>query len=262
MSKLSTLGYFFAGMGALFAGFGGWFLWQESSFSERSIPTRGTIVKLVDYRDSDGDTMYRPVAEYFDARGRRYEFSSNTSSSSPGFRIGEEVDILYDPLKPHDARIDTWGQRFLLPVIFSGMGSLFVLIGLGLVVFPILRARTIARLMQSGLRTEGTIVRLYRDTSIAVNDQNPWRAIAEAKHPRTGELCEYKSDALWERPYSAKEGDIVPIFVSASNAKKSYVDIDNAIASDTPSDDGHWKFGQARSSFGKAAPRGDTPGKT
>ncbi|MCK0127105.1 DUF3592 domain-containing protein [Erythrobacter sp. F6033] len=258
MKTISITGMFFAGIGAIFAAIGGWMLWGELALSDVSFSAQGTIIELADYRDSEGTTMYRPVAEFYDTSGRRYEFSSKTSSSSPGFSVGEQVDIIYDPLRPQDARIDTFGQRFLLPTIFTAIGSLFVLIGGGMVVYPMLRARAIRGLVQAGLQVRGTITDVSQDRRFAVNDRHPWRIIAEAEHPRTGIMTEFKSDALWERPIGAKKGDQVPVYLSAKNSKKSYVDVDNVTVSASQDEDRPWRFGETRRSFGKAARRDET----
>ncbi|MEE4201021.1 DUF3592 domain-containing protein [Erythrobacter sp.] len=228
MSKLGKTGVIFAVFGMLFAGIGGWIWLGERSFEARSVAAEGTIIEMDRYRDSDHKTMFRPIAEFTDANGRRHKFASKTSSSSPAFSVGENIAVLYDPAAPHDARIDSFSQRYLLPVIFMAFGGLFLLIGGGAAGSSLSSARTTARLKQSGLRVEGTVVDVFKDESVRINGRSSWRIVAEATHPETGELRDYTSDRLWDRPVGVDIGNGVPVYLSRGGAKAYFVDAANA----------------------------------
>lgn len=250
MSKVLNIGLIFAAFGAVFAGIGGWFLWDDWKFGSEASTSQGTIIEMVSYRDNEGDTMYRPVAEFHDANGTRYEFSSRVSSSSPAFSRGEQVSVYYDPANPGDARIDSFSQRYLLPVAFVAMGMLFVVIGGGVSISQILRKRTVERLKRNGVRVPGTVTRVFQDTSFAVNDEHPWRVVATACHPRTGVEGEFKSDALWGRPHGVRVGDSVPVILSPTDEKISFVDVGGAAEQSIAE---KWDRPQRRRAFGRRA---------
>lgn len=71
-------------------------LFLLGSVRRRSWPkTTGRIVGGQEYRDSDGDTMYRAVVEYTDDKGVTREFTSKLGSSA--VNLGKIVPVRYDP---------------------------------------------------------------------------------------------------------------------------------------------------------------------
>lgn len=260
MGKLAGTGIFFALFGALFAGVGGFLIWMDARFAEDGIAAQGTVTDFATHYDSESGTMYAPVVSYLDDNGQLQRFTSSTSSSSPGYDIGEQVEILYDPGDPSSGIIDSFFERSFLPLIFTGMGSLFVLIGGAMIFYPAYRRRAVSKLKSKGMRIEARVTRVYQDRNIAVNDESPWRVEAEGKHPRTGIKQTFKSDAIWGQPFGIDEGNTVPVFVSASNAKKHFVDHENTVSAPiaTPTgeatDNKPWRFGDDRRKKDKPAP--------
>jgi hypothetical protein len=89
-----------------------------------SVP--GTVVGLRPQR-SDRGTTYAPVVEFQPASGPLRTFKESTSSNPPAYRLGEAVEVLYDPADPADARLrglfSLWGG----PLILGGIGAACVL---------------------------------------------------------------------------------------------------------------------------------------
>ncbi|MEL7446060.1 MAG: DUF3592 domain-containing protein [Pseudomonadota bacterium] len=135
MGKVLGTGIVFAVFGLLFAGIGFWLYSQDQELAETGLRANGTVIELDRYTDGDGDTMYRPLIEFRDADGTIQQVQSKVSSSSPSFARGEQVSVIYDPGDPSGAIIDTFMQRFFLPLIFGGMGVFFAVIGIGLVIY-------------------------------------------------------------------------------------------------------------------------------
>ncbi|MEM8724092.1 MAG: DUF3592 domain-containing protein [Pseudomonadota bacterium] len=226
MGKIGWLfGGIFAPIGLLFAGIGLWLYASDQDLAANGERVSGTVIDIVSYRDSDGDTMYRPVVEFVDAKGIRQEFSSDVSSSSARFSRGELVEVIFDPDSPGDAIIDTFMERHFLPLMFVGMGSLFALVGCGFLWFMIRRRQIVARLKMRGLRVDAEVLNCTIDTSIRVNGRYPYRVHAQAKHPRTGMLASFRSDPIWIDLSQELEGRTVPVLVNARNAKHHYVDL-------------------------------------
>ena len=197
MSKLFKPGAIFAVVGSVFLALAGWLYWEDQRFAQSAKSAKGTVIENVRYFDDEGSVMYRPIVEFRDSNGIEHQFSSNVSASSPQFEVGETADILYDPGKPDSARIDGFMQRGLFPLVFGGLGFLTLLVGGGMIVWPIARRRTLAQLRKSGQRVEGEIVSVKEDRGVEINGEHPWRVIAVAIHPKTGERTRFKSDRLW-----------------------------------------------------------------
>jgi len=89
----------------------------------------GTVMDLFVGSDSDGDNVYYPRVRFVTPSGDVIEFTSLNGSNRPAFEVGEAVSVLYDPASPGNARINSFFQLWLLPMVLGGMGSVFAAIG-------------------------------------------------------------------------------------------------------------------------------------
>ena len=75
-----------------------------------------------------------PVVKYETADGRVVQFESPTATK-PGPKIGDEVTVLYDPLRPEEAQIKSVMMLWFLPGMFVAVGLPSLVFGaLGLLV--------------------------------------------------------------------------------------------------------------------------------
>ncbi len=119
-------------VGFLLLGLAAVFTWRTSNFIKRSQSATGTVTTMVPVisRDSDSKqtTSYAPVFSFKAANGETYSVTSHTSSNPPSFAVNDEVEVLYDPADPQHARINTFVQLWLLPVILGSIGTFFFII--------------------------------------------------------------------------------------------------------------------------------------
>ena len=81
---------------------------------------------------SDGSrlrTYSYPVVRFQTHDGQTVEFESETGTSGFSQRPGEQVEVLYDPLKPEQARIKTFMMLWFAPLIFSMVGFFLLVFG-------------------------------------------------------------------------------------------------------------------------------------
>jgi hypothetical protein len=227
MSKvMKWVGGVFLPVGLLFAGIGGWTFASDQKLAKTAIPAQGKVIELVRKRNSDGDVTYRPIVEFLDANGTRHEFTGQVGSSPPRHSTGETVQILYPPSEPGRAIIDGFMDRYFLPMMFGGLGTIFALVGGGILFAYFRRKKIIAALRQNGLPIQAKFLETYRDTSVAVNGRNPYRLLCEATHPATGEVQEFKSEAIWRNPFDKfKDGDKIRVLVDPVQPKNYFVDL-------------------------------------
>ena len=226
MGKVALwIGGVFLPFGLVFAGIGGWFIWSDLSLASAGGRASGTVIAIDSYRDSDGDTMHRPVVEFFDTKGTRHQFSSAMSSSSPDYEQGETVDVIYDPDAPGQAKIDSFFERFLFPGIFGLFGAVFAGVGAGFLIGFIRRKQTIAQLLRNGIPIQAEFQQCYRDTSTKVNGRSPYRVVAQGLHPTTGKLATYKSEPIWLDLSDQLTDGHVKVLVDPQHPKKHYVDL-------------------------------------
>jgi len=110
----------------------------------------GTVVALIGEQGSDGGTVYYPRVRYVTRSGNPMEFTGSVGSSPPAFDVGEIVGVLYDPAAPEAARIDSFFQLWLAPLILGGIGLMLAAVGGG-AALAVLRAR--GRLEEPGVQT-------------------------------------------------------------------------------------------------------------
>lgn len=84
----------------------------------------GTVVELV-----PGGRGYRAVVEFAAPNGATIRFTSPVSSNPPPARVGQHVEVRYDPGNPQDAEINTYWQVWFLPTLFGILAGPLLLAG-------------------------------------------------------------------------------------------------------------------------------------
>jgi hypothetical protein len=103
----------------LFAGFCLWGVYAAYTgwqLQTRGETTTGTVVEMDESTTSDGGCcVYSPVVE-FNVNGQTYTFEGSNASYPPAYRVGEVVNVRYDPAAPNTAQIDSYFERWAFPV--------------------------------------------------------------------------------------------------------------------------------------------------
>lgn len=88
--------------------------WQLQT---NGVTTTGTVVRMNEQSDGEGGCCtFVPVVD-FHVNGNVYTFEGDTASDPPAYRVGQQVDVRYDPNNPNTAQIDSWFERWAFPVI-------------------------------------------------------------------------------------------------------------------------------------------------
>jgi hypothetical protein len=123
--------FFWLGLGLFVLGLTFYFWSDTQSFLAKAVPTTGTVLQM---EESDDGGTYAPVVGFQTLTGQKIEYHSNTSTNPPAYRVGDKVNVLYDPAKSSNVRINDFISLWLLVLILGIMGSIFTAIGvLGLV---------------------------------------------------------------------------------------------------------------------------------
>ncbi|HSL43114.1 MAG TPA: DUF3592 domain-containing protein [Anaerolineales bacterium] len=103
---------------------------------EESAP--GRVVEIIQRREyvNEEDRIiqdyYFPVVQYVSRDGRPHSVQMSEGSSRPDHEVGDEVTVLYNPERPLDARIKSFGSSTLM-WIWPGITGLLGLAFLGAV---------------------------------------------------------------------------------------------------------------------------------
>lgn len=219
-------------MGAIFAlvgsgaGVGTYYAWSSANeIASEGIKTQGTVIDLEYRRDDEGAGTYAPVVEFFDRQGQRQVYYSSSSSNPPGYDRGETVDLFYIEGTPERAMIDSFTDRWLLPLVLGLFTIVFGGVGYSIIFFMVRRWRTIGWLMSHGTAIEADFERCYVDISTKVNGRSPWRVEASGVHPSTGENETFVSDQIWTNLDRQLEGKTVRVLIDPENLEDHYIDL-------------------------------------
>jgi hypothetical protein len=106
-----------------------WFGYQSWGFLGVAQAAQGTVTTLEWNGDSDTSGA-RPVVNY-QIRGEPYQITGAAWSYPPAYAVGDQVQVLYPPDHPRAARIYSWFDFWFVPVLLSGIGLVFEIVGLG-----------------------------------------------------------------------------------------------------------------------------------
>lgn len=131
------VGSIFVVIGVALLALAGYIGWQEQAFLTRAMRTRGLVVALTtrwggtngSSRRSDRTLTYAPTFTFADQDGKEHRVRSHSSANPPSHRVGENVDVLYDPTAPDHAQIRGFFAQWGAATICGGLGGLFSLIG-------------------------------------------------------------------------------------------------------------------------------------
>lgn len=103
---------------------------------------QGTVIKMVkaDVRDADGARS--PVYTFQDSAGKQHEIRSSAFRYPPAYQVGDTIPVIYQPDQPEKAKIDSFFEVWLFPLMAAGSGCVELVVALVLwtTVFMLRRA--------------------------------------------------------------------------------------------------------------------------
>ena len=227
MRQVGSL-FFVIGLGLLLAAF---FSYRStSSFVDAALRMPGTVVELTRSASSGSTSTasgstYRPVVSFRDANGNKHEFISSVGSNPPSHRKGEAVEVLYLENEPHEAKINSFMHLWFFAVLLGGLGLVFLLLGLGLLIPRWIRGKAHDRLRRTGTPIRAKLQQVTELKGRRSGDRHPYQIVAQWLNPRTGEIHVFKSEPIWFEPTQYLESDEVTVFIELNNPRKYYVDV-------------------------------------
>jgi len=79
----------------------------------------GTVIEMREEKDKHGIVRYAPTCRFQDSTGVQHTVSSRLFEAPPAFHVGESVPVLYLGSSPQTARIDSFGEIWLLPIFLG-----------------------------------------------------------------------------------------------------------------------------------------------
>jgi len=108
-----------------------WYAISSYGFYNNGVEVEATVVRLEESHSADTGTTYSPVYRYT-VDGKQYEYESVNSSSPPSHEVGEVVILLYEPDNPGRARVNSFWELWLLPIILCPVSLFMILLSIGI----------------------------------------------------------------------------------------------------------------------------------
>jgi hypothetical protein len=122
----------FGGVGLLMGLIAGGMIVHTQSWLGRTVAVAGRVTELAGGGGTGRSARsYYPVVAFTTQDGRKIEFRSNMGSNPPAFSVGEAVRVRYLPDDPDSAGIEAFFSLWFLPLMFGGMGVIFLLVAGG-----------------------------------------------------------------------------------------------------------------------------------
>jgi len=206
------------------------------NFINASAKATGTVIAHASSRSSDGDLTYSPVVSFKTPDGRTIEFQSQTGSSRPSPAVGQTVEILYNPQHPQEAEINSFSSLWILPIILSGLGAGFFIIGT--TVFMVFRGTgkaeekverlkeaEVERLRREGRRLMTKFDSVIRDSSLEMDGREPYRIVTQWHDRDTNKIHLFESEEIWFNPEEFIKSEQIAVYVDPSDLQKYVMDI-------------------------------------
>jgi hypothetical protein len=224
VDTFKLVGIIFSVVGVSLLAGGGYAGQSTYSFLGRVQSAPGRVVELMRSGSSRDGTTYSPVVEYEGPDSRTIRFTGSVASSPPSYTVGERVTVLYDPTMPEAAKIDSFLDKWFLPVLLGGMGLVFTAIGQALLWTRLLRSRRNEWLKRHGRRTPTRFQGVSRNNSVEVNGRSPYRILTQWLDPATNAVHAFQSEDIWFDPTEFVRRDTLDVLIDPANPKRYWMD--------------------------------------
>ncbi len=101
-------------------------------FKKTAVQAQGAVVELKEGSSggSNSHPVYYPIIRYADTAMQEHTLYSGTGSFPPEYAVGDRVSVLYDPASPKEAKVNSFTDLWLLPLILGIIGGTDLLAGL------------------------------------------------------------------------------------------------------------------------------------
>ena len=117
-------------IGLVLLAIGGVMYLINAVFISRAELVDGTVTLINTSFDADyNSTTFCPLVRYTTKAGQPLTYDSDVCSSPADYKVGDQVQVYYDPQNPGKAQIKNFWSQYLQSITMGGLGLPFV--GLG-----------------------------------------------------------------------------------------------------------------------------------
>ncbi|MDR9402036.1 MAG: DUF4870 domain-containing protein [Halothece sp. Uz-M2-17] len=103
---------------------------QRNDWIKNAITTQGSVVKIIEDIDAEGNTTHQPVIQFRDRAGESYQVTPVSTSNATTYETEDTVELLYSPENPKTAIINNWFHKWFLIAMIGIMSGVFFVFSL------------------------------------------------------------------------------------------------------------------------------------
>lgn len=217
---IKILGAIFAVIGLIFVTIALCFLITEAVSKDRYEEITAVITSIERYPRSDENTDHDVRVEY-EYGGNIYSGISLNYYSSSMYE-GETIRVMVDADEPE--KVHSPASSLLLTAIFGGLGLVFAVIGLSLLISIRRKGLLKKRLIKDGCHVMAHIDGVVT-TNVRINNRPTYAIRCSYNNPEDGRIYSFTSEALMFDPSWYINTDTLRVYVDRNDYTKNYVDV-------------------------------------
>lgn len=120
------------GLGALLTIIGAFVFFRMRRPAGRTLRSSGVVIEQEE-SDDDGTTVYSPIVKFTAHDGAETTFTDGHASNPALYKVGEAVEVAYDPANYRNARIASSFRRYMAAIVIIVLGLVMLAVGLAFV---------------------------------------------------------------------------------------------------------------------------------
>lgn len=217
---IKILGIIFTAIGFLFVIIALCFLITEAVNKDQYEEISAVITSIEKYPRSDENTDYDVLVEYEYGGNIYSDISLNYYSSS--MYEGKRISVMVDTNAP--GKVHTSASYLLFIAIFGGIGLVFVIIGISLLISIHRKNHLKERLVRDSYYVMAHIDSVVV-TNIRINNRPTYAIQCSYNDPEDGRIYVFKSEVFVYDPTAYISNDTLRVYVDRNDYTKNYVDV-------------------------------------
>lgn len=120
------------------------------------------------------------------------------------------------------------GDTAVFKYTFVGIGGLFLLLGLGMLIYDLLRRHRLRQAFYGGYCADAKIIRIREIRNVNINGRHP--VVIECSYTgASGEEHLYRNRYLYTVPSEEMVGKTVPVYLDRMDESIGFVDVDEVL---------------------------------
>lgn len=201
--------------------------WFKSSydFKETAVRINGEITKIESYRDSDDEVRHTVYVTYV-YEGKEYE-DVRLNSYDSNMSKGRKISLYCDPDDPW--RVQAVRTLFFGPAVLAGMGLIFTVSGIGILISMTVRDFKEKRVRTKGISLYATVEQITCNTKLSVNGAHPYVIYCTYRDRYKDVTYRFKSERLWSDPSAQfPVGSTIEVKADENDYSRYYVNVEES----------------------------------